>query len=82
MLNAVTPVEGGRDLQLTYPGDSLKLTSPHDVPIVTFAPADGSDLKVGAAIFAVAAPAADGRLRATSVSIERKASSRRCSFTV
>jgi pimeloyl-ACP methyl ester carboxylesterase len=71
-VSAVTPVEGGRDLELTYQGNSLKLTLPDDVPIVTFAPADGSDLKVGVAIFAVAAPAADGRLRATSVSIEKE----------
>jgi pimeloyl-ACP methyl ester carboxylesterase len=70
-VSAVTPVAGGRALQLSYPGNSLKLTLPDDVPIVTFAPADGRDLKVGAAIFAVAAAAADGRLRATSVSIEK-----------
>ena len=70
-VSAVTPIEGGRDLELTYPGHSLKLTLPDDAPIVTFAPADASDLKVGVAIFAVAAPAADGRLRAASVSIEK-----------
>jgi hypothetical protein len=70
-VSAVTPVEGGRDLELTYQGSSLKLALSDDVPIVTFAPADGSDLKVGAAIFAVAAPATDGSLRATSVSIEK-----------
>jgi hypothetical protein len=70
-VSAVTPIEGGRDLELAYPGHSLKLTLPDDAPIVTFAPADASDLKVGVAIFAVAAPAADGRLRAASVSIEK-----------
>jgi pimeloyl-ACP methyl ester carboxylesterase len=69
---AVTRVEGGRDLELTYPGNSLKLTLPDGIPIVTFAPADRRDLKVGAAIFAVAAPAADGRLTATSVSVEKE----------
>jgi hypothetical protein len=68
---AVTRVENGRSLELTYPGSSLKLTLPDNVPIVTFAPADASDLKVGAALFAVAAPAADGSLRATSVTIEK-----------
>jgi len=47
-VSAVTPVAGGRDLELTYQGNSLKLTLPDDVPIVTFAPADASDLKVGA----------------------------------
>jgi hypothetical protein len=68
---AVTAVENGRDLQLSYQGNSLKLTLPDSVTIVTFAPADATDLKHGAAIFAVAAPAADGKLKATSVVIEK-----------
>jgi pimeloyl-ACP methyl ester carboxylesterase len=70
-VSAVTPVENGRDLELAYQGNSLKLTLPDRVPIVTFAPADETDLKVGAAIFAVAAPAADGRPRVASVVIEK-----------
>jgi pimeloyl-ACP methyl ester carboxylesterase len=70
-VTAVTPIAGGRNLDLTYQGQHIKLTLPEDAPVVTFAPADGSDLKIGAAIFAVAAPAADGRLTAVSLSIEK-----------
>jgi pimeloyl-ACP methyl ester carboxylesterase len=69
-VSAITPIERGRNLALTYQGHSVKLTLPDDAPIVTFAPADESDLKVGAAIFAVAARA-DGRLTAASVSVEK-----------
>jgi hypothetical protein len=70
-VSAVTAIDGGRDLELTYPGHALKLTLPDDAPIVTFAPADASDLKVGVTIFAVGAPSARGRLIAATVSIEK-----------
>jgi hypothetical protein len=70
-VSAVTPIDGGRELQLTYQGNSLKVRVPDDIPVVTFAPADINDLKVGGAIFAVATPAPDGRLHASSVSVEK-----------
>jgi pimeloyl-ACP methyl ester carboxylesterase len=70
-VTAVTSVGNGRDLALTYQGISINVMLPDNVPIVTFAPADASDLKVGAAVFAVTAPAAGGRLFATSLVIEK-----------
>jgi pimeloyl-ACP methyl ester carboxylesterase len=70
-VSAVTPVQGGRDLQLSYQGNVLQMMLPDDAPVVTFAPADKSDLKVGSAIFAVASAGVDGSLRATSVSVEK-----------
>jgi hypothetical protein len=78
-VSSVMPVEGGRDLQLSYQRKVLQLMLPDDAAVVTFARVDQSHLKAGSAIFAVPAPRAGGSLHATSVSVEKTASSRLCS---
>jgi hypothetical protein len=61
-VDAVVESANGRNLQLSYKGGSLKISVPPSAPIVTFVPADRSDLKVGAPIFTSAIKAADGSL--------------------
>ncbi len=45
---AVVNANAGRELTVTYKGESLKMLVPADAPIVTFEPADRSLLKPGA----------------------------------
>jgi hypothetical protein len=57
----------GPILNLTYNGGEKKVVVPPDAPIVTFAPADRSDLKPGARVIATVTKGPDGVLTATSV---------------
>jgi hypothetical protein len=65
MINAtvtgVVEANTGRDLTLTYKDGSNTVRVPPNVPVVTFAPADRSDLKTGAAVFLTAAASAEGK---------------------
>jgi hypothetical protein len=54
----------GPVLTLTYSGGEKKVIVPTDVPVVTFAPAEKSDLVPGAPIFIPAQKADDGSLSA------------------
>lgn len=57
----------GRTPDLTYHGGKKSVEVPADAPIVTFAPADKADLKLGAAVFVPAQRGADGTLTASRV---------------
>jgi hypothetical protein len=57
----------GPVLNLTYNGGEKKVVVPPEAPIVTFAPADRSDLKPGARVIATVTKGADGVFTATSV---------------
>jgi hypothetical protein len=57
----------GPILNLTYNGGEKKVVVPPEAPIVTFAPADRSDLKPGARVIATVIKGPDGALTATNV---------------
>lgn len=71
MTNATvaTTVESvsGPVLTLAYPGGEQKIAVSAETPIVTFAPADKSDLKVGSAVFVPAQRGDDGALKTSRV---------------
>jgi hypothetical protein len=66
---AVVSGNAGRELTVTYKGESQKILVPADVPIVTFEPADRSMLKPGAYVFMTAQRGADGMLSAARVAV-------------
>ena len=57
----------GQTLTLTYKGGEKKVVLPKDVPIVTIAPAEQSDVKAGASVFIPAQKKDDGSLVATRI---------------
>jgi hypothetical protein len=63
---AVDSVDG-RTVTLSYKGGEQKIVIPSDAPIVTFAEAQKSDVKAGAAVFVPTQRQADGTLSATRV---------------
>ncbi len=64
---AVAPV--GRELTVSYKGSNIVVSVPADAPVVTFAPAEKADLKVGAPVFLSATKAADGHYTAARVTV-------------
>ena len=70
--NAVTAVDG-RKLTLTYSGGNEKAVSvPENTPVVTFAPAEKSDLVAGATVFVPTQKQADNSLVAGFVVVGTK----------
>lgn len=71
MTNATVPATvratSGRELSLSYKGGHNTIVVPPDAPVVTFAPADQADLKVGATIFLSATKNAESKLTASRV---------------
>jgi hypothetical protein len=59
----------GREMTLTYKGESNKVIVPAGVPIVTFAPGDKAMLKPGAKVFIGTQKQADGTLTAARVNV-------------
>jgi hypothetical protein len=59
----------GRELSLSFKGNSNKIVVPSDTPIVTFAPAERADLKPGAPVMFGATKNAEGKLAAGSVTV-------------
>jgi hypothetical protein len=59
----------GRELSLSFKGNSNKIVVPPGVPIVTFAPAEKVDLKPGAPVMFGATKSAEGKLAASSVTV-------------
>jgi hypothetical protein len=59
----------GRELSLSFKGDTNKIIVPPSVPIVTFAPAERSDLKPGAPVMFGATKNAEGKLAASRVTV-------------
>jgi hypothetical protein len=66
---AVVSSSAGRELTVTYKGESQKIVVPADVPVVTFEPSDRSMLQPGAHVFLTAQRAADGSLSAARVAV-------------
>jgi hypothetical protein len=65
----VAEVPKGRELTLTFKGESNKVTVPPGVPIVTFVPGDKSMLTPGAKVFVGTTKGADGTLTAGRVNV-------------
>jgi hypothetical protein len=59
----------GRELSMSFKGDTNKIIVPPSVPIVTFAPAERSDLKPGAPVMFGATKNAEGKLAASRVTV-------------
>jgi hypothetical protein len=59
----------GRELSLSFKGGSNKIIVPPDAPIVTFAPAERTDIKPGAPVFLAATKNAEGKLTASRVTV-------------
>jgi hypothetical protein len=59
----------GRELTLSFKGNSNKIVVPANVPIVTFAPAERADLKPGAPVMFSATKNAEGKLSAGRVTV-------------
>ncbi|MDN7811882.1 alpha/beta fold hydrolase [Burkholderia gladioli] len=70
-VTAVTAEPGGRDLDLRYGSETLRVHVPDSTPVVTYAPAGREDLVPGAYLFAVAAPGDHGQWRAGAISVEK-----------
>ena len=67
-----TPSSDGQMLTLKYKDGEKKVLVPAETPIVSYAPSDKSELKVGASIFiAAATKQADGSLLAPRVNVGR-----------
>ena len=63
--------KSGEELSLSFKGDSNKIVLPPGVPIVTFAPADKSDLKPGAKVMFGATKDAEGKFAASRITVEK-----------
>jgi hypothetical protein len=63
---AVT-ASSGRELSVAYKDGNQSITVPPTAPVVTFAPAERADLKVGAPVFMIAPKSADGKLAVSRV---------------
>ena len=59
----------GRELSLSFKGESNKIVVPSGTPIVTFAPAERADLTPGAPIFLIAPKNAEGKLAVSRVTV-------------
>lgn len=68
-VTAVVKAKTGNDLTLTYKDGTQKITVPPSTPIVTFAPAERSDLKPGAHVMFGATKSPDGKLTASRITV-------------
>jgi hypothetical protein len=59
----------GRELSVSFKGESAKIVVPPNAAIVTFAPADRADLKPGARLFCIATKNAEGKLAVSRVTV-------------
>jgi hypothetical protein len=66
--NAVDSVDG-KTITVTYQGGARTVVIQPDTAIVTYVPADKSEIKPGAKVFVIAQKAADGTLTANVVSV-------------
>lgn len=67
----VTAVDG-QTLTLKYKNGETKITVPSTAPIVTYGPADKSDLRAGAKVFVIATKLPDGTLQGRSWRVGRE----------
>jgi hypothetical protein len=65
----VTSDANGRELTVTFPNGSRKITIPPNTPIVQFGPGQRDEIKPGVAVFVVAEPAGNGGWKTNGVAI-------------
>jgi hypothetical protein len=68
-VDAIVERNDGKELKLSYKGGTQKITVPPGTPIVTFVPAERSQLQSGVPIFAVVQQSDDGALTAKRILI-------------
>jgi hypothetical protein len=68
-VDAIVERNDGKELKLSYKGGMQKIIVPPGTPIVTFVPAEQSQLKAGVPVFAVVQQAEDGTLTAKRILI-------------
>lgn len=68
-IDGVAEVAAGRDLKISYKGETISVHVPPAAPVVTFERGDKDDLKPGAAVFLAATRNADGHLSAARVTV-------------
>jgi hypothetical protein len=68
-VTGVVQANTGRELSLSFKGDSNKIVVPPDTPVVTIAPAERADLKPGAPVMFGATKNAEGKLAASRVTV-------------
>ena len=68
-VTGVVKKKSGRDLALTYKTGSVTIHVPLKAPVVTFVPAERSDLKPGRKIFTIARKDAEGHLTTGRVTV-------------
>jgi hypothetical protein len=61
----------GRELTLTYKGGSQTIMVPPDAAVVTFSPAERSDLKPGEKVFFSATKGADGKFTTSRITVSK-----------
>jgi hypothetical protein len=74
MTNATVAKVEGRKLTLKYSGGEKSVVVPADATVVKLEPADRSELRPGAHLFAIASRQSDGTLRAERVTIGKEVS--------
>ncbi|MCG5073172.1 hypothetical protein [Paraburkholderia tagetis] len=70
-VDSVVQSTSGRDLKLSYKGGTNVVTVPPNVPVVTFTPAEHSELTPGKKVFVAATPASQGTYVAQRVVVEK-----------
>lgn len=70
-VDSVVQSTSGRDLKLSYKGGTNVVTVPRNVPVVTFTPAEHSELTPGKKVFVAATPASQGTYVAQRVVVEK-----------
>ncbi len=68
-VSAVVQQRTGRDLDLSYKGQTTRITVPPGTPVVTLAPAQATDLKPGAPVFLMATKQPDGTFSAARITV-------------
>lgn len=71
-VTATVQATSGQELSLSYKGGNNKVVVPPQAPIVTFAPAERADLKVGAPVFLSATKNAEGKLATSRVIVGKE----------
>jgi hypothetical protein len=69
-VNGTVDAKSGRQLSVAYKDGSQTIIVPPNAPVVTFAPAEKSDLKPGAKVMFGATKNAEGKLAASRVTVE------------
>ncbi|UPG73050.1 hypothetical protein MVG78_02380 [Roseomonas gilardii subsp. gilardii] len=70
-VDAAVAATSGRDLTMSYKGQTLRIHVPPGTPVVTPVPASRADLKPGAAVMLTATRDAEGHLTATRVMVAK-----------